>query len=322
MAAGDWDAYWRNARSAAAHKDGGPQDEVLERYWLQFFKQITPLLQTRPRMLDIACGNGAVLRFALATFPNKDDNSGMQIYGLDASPEALAEMRKRSPGVFGTAANAASLPFQTGAFDLVTSQFGVEYAGPAALLEAARVVRRGGIIAAILHLRDGAIYQECAINLEAIEGIRNTNLLHSFEALFRAAYAVQQGQGSKELFHSADQEFARSVAAVEDILRRLGKGIADGMLLRLYTDIAHMYRRFKNYEPEEVFSWISLMGHELDTYAGRMASMLKAALDAQQLENLTDQLASSEFIIRTSETMTMGRLSRPAAWVVVAQKSN
>lgn len=322
MAAGDWDAYWRNARSAAAYKDGGPQDEVLERYWLQFFEQVIPLLQASPRMLDIACGNGAVLRFALAAFRTRDDNSGMQLHGLDASPAALAEMRKRSPGVFGTAAYAASLPFQTGAFDLVTSQFGVEYAGPAAVLEIARVVRRGGIFNAVLHLRDGAIYQECAINLEAIEGMRNTSLLHSFEALFRAARAVQQGQGSKELFHSADQGFARSVAAVEDILRRLGKGVADGMLLRLYTDIAHMYRRFRNYEPEEVISWISLMGHELDTYAGRMASMLKAALDAHEFDNLTAQLASADFIIRTSETMTMGRLSRPAAWVVVAQKNN
>ena len=54
MTVSDWDAYWRNARSAAAHKDGGPQDEVLERFWLQLFEKVFPSFQAAPRMLDIA----------------------------------------------------------------------------------------------------------------------------------------------------------------------------------------------------------------------------------------------------------------------------
>ena len=321
MKASDWDAYWRNTRSAAAHKDGGPQDEVLERFWLQFFAQIFPSIQAGPRMLDIACGNGAVVRFALTALGRMDEKIDMYIYGLDESPAALEEMRKRNPGLFCIAANAAFLPFQNATFDLVTSQFGVEYAGPEAIEEAVRVVAPGGIIAAVLHLRDGAIHRECAANLEAINGIRDSNLLHSFAALFRAALAVQQSQSGKELFQNADNHFTAAVAAAEDVLRRWGKGVADGMLFRLYTDIAHMYRRFKNYEPGEVFNWIDLMGIELDTFSGRMASMLKAALGPPDLDQLVEQLTTRKFTILSRETLSMGRFTVPAAWVVVAQKS-
>ena len=194
MATDDWDAYWRNAESAAAHKDGGPQDEVLERFWRRFFERTFPAFRSKPKMLDIACGNGAVPRHALAAIRGMDKNIDLTIYGLDESPAAIGEMRKRDQGLCYIAANAASLPIRKETFDLVTSQFGMEYAGSEALLEAARVTAPGGIFAAVLHLRDGAIYRECATNLYAIQSIRASNLLHCFEEIFHAALAVQQGQ--------------------------------------------------------------------------------------------------------------------------------
>ena len=319
MRAKDWDAYWRNAGSTAEKKDGGPQDEALERFWLKFFTQIYPALHTGTRLLDIACGNGAVVRFArVAAEPV--ENSGLNIYGLDVSASAIRLMCKRYPGTFGIAAEAALLPFQNDAFDLVMSQFGVEYAGPDAFNEVARIIKPGGIFAAVLHLRDGAIYRECTANLEAINGMRRSNLLSSFEGLFRAAQAVQRGLGGKEMFHNADKVFAGAVAASENVLQHWGKGAADGMLFRIYSDIAHMYRRFRNYDPDEVVNWISLMSNDLDTFAGRMSSMLKAALDAPAVDRLIAQLTSGGFTVQTHEILHMGRLSVPAAWTVVAQK--
>ena len=139
MATEDWDAYWRNAEAAAAHKDGGPQDEVLERFWRQFFQRTLPAFRSRLSMLDIACGNGAVPRHALAAIRGMDKNIDITIYGLDESPAALGEMRKRNQGLNYIASDAALLPIRNEAFDLVTSQFGVEYAGSEALAEAARL---------------------------------------------------------------------------------------------------------------------------------------------------------------------------------------
>ena len=317
---GDWDAYWQNAASASAHKQGGPQDEVLERYWLGFFAEILPRLEIDSRMLDIACGNGAVPGFACGVLRDLGRVGDAAVYGLDGSPAALGEMRRRHPGIQGLAAHGASLPFRDNSLDLVSSQFGLEYAGADAVMEAARVVKPGGMFCAILHLHGGAIFQECEVNLKAINGVRASRLLPCFEALFHAALALQQGRADRDSFLAADKSFAAAVAAVEDVFRHWGKTVADGMLLRLYTDVAHMYRRLKYYDQAEVFAWIGNMGRELDAYAGRMASMLEAALDESGLERLTGQLTGEHFLIHRRETLNMGPQARPAAWVVVAEK--
>lgn len=271
-------------------------------------------------MLDIACGNGAVTRFALDSKPGLGADTELHISGIDRSPAALGEMRKRHPVLCGIAADAARLPFQDGAFDLVTSQFGMEYAGPGVFAEAARVTGQGGLVAAVLHLRGGGIYRECALNLEAIDGFRNSELLPCFEGLFKAALAVQQGRDGKDLFRRADEKFAKAVAAAEGVLQRCGKAVADGMLYRLYTDIAHMYRRFAKYEPGEVFDWSGLMGNELDTYSGRMASMLQAALDEPALERVIAQLKARDFTIRVRDILNFGQHPVPSAWVIVAER--
>ena len=88
MQVNDWDAYWRNASSAAPNKDGGARDEALERFWLKFFTQIYPIPHAGNRMLDIGCGNGAVVGFARAA-AGSVKNNGLKIYGMDVSPSAV-----------------------------------------------------------------------------------------------------------------------------------------------------------------------------------------------------------------------------------------
>ncbi len=110
------------------------------------------------------------------------------------------------------------------------------------------------------------------------------------------------------------------MAATEDVLQRWGKGVADGMLFRLYTDIGHMYRRLAAYEPSEMFNWIELMVKELDTYSGRMASMLRASLDVAEFDRAIAQLTAQDFVIRVHDTLKFGRRSVPSAWVIVAER--
>ncbi len=321
MTVGNWDAYWRNARSAAAHKDGGPQDEVLERFWTALFRQVLPTMDAMPDMLDIACGNGAVPRFALATSKSLEADIDLHICGLDESPAALKEMCKRHPALRGIAANALSLPFQDGVFDLVTSQFGMEYAGLDVTTEVARVLGPGGVLAAVLHRRGGGIYKECEINLRAIDDFRHSNLLFHFETLFTEVMATQQGQsGNEEQLRRTDGKFATSVAATEAIFQRWGKDVAGGTLFRVYTDIGHMYRRLDAYKPDEMLTWIDVMSKELDSYSGRMSSMLAAALDEAHFEAVLARLRELGLAIRIKDTLVFGRQTLASAWVLVAEK--
>ena len=134
--ASDWDVYWKGTRENAAHKEGGPQEAALASFWEDVFAEhLAPRLS--PRMLDIACGNGAVTGRALSR------GEPLESYCVDYSASALAELRKRHSASVCVAADAARLPWRERQFDLVVSQFGLEYAGPEALLEAGRVVANG-----------------------------------------------------------------------------------------------------------------------------------------------------------------------------------
>jgi SAM-dependent methyltransferase len=316
----DWDAYWRNAGLAPALRDGGPQDEALDRFWTDFLDRAIAGAGTPACMLDIASGNGAVVRFALRSAERLRRQSDLGITGLDSSPAALAELRRRHPAIRCVVADATRVPYRDRAFDIVTSQFGLEYAGPGAIAEAARLVAPGGLLAAVLHLRDGGIYKECAVNLEAVDGFRKSGLLSGFDAAYRAAWAVNRSGAPAEAFREAERNLAAAVTAAREILLRFGQGIATGLLYRLYSDIGRMHERMGAYDPGEMTAWLQAMGSELESYSGRMASMLQAAFDAGRIAQATRDLVAAGLGIRLGGILKFGRPPVPGAWVIVAHR--
>ena len=317
-AADGWEGYWRSTREAAAHKAGGPQDEVLARFWTGFFESTLPNYPY-PRLLDVGCGNGAVVRFVFDTAKHLGI-AQPSVYGLDRSSAALTEFHKRFPSSSGIVADARQMPFGDGVFDLVASQFGVEYAGIDAIGHAARLVAPNGVLAAILHLKNGAIFRECAINLEAMTGVRDNDLLARAKQVFRTGMAANTARGSKAAFRRADAKFATAVAKVEDILRNKGNDVTGGVVHELYIDIAHMYGRMSAYSLREVSDWIDQMAVEMELYIGRMSSMLKAAIDETELDRMLQLLGAQGLRVRVRETMHMGERAEAAAWALVCDR--
>jgi SAM-dependent methyltransferase len=114
-------------------------------------EQTLALAAPRPgeRLLDVACGTGAVtLPAAQRVGPTG------QVIGLDPSPEALAVARSLNGQQGGAAigwreGSAESLPFADGSFDVVTCQFGAMFFPDrmGALCEMRRVLAPGGRLA-------------------------------------------------------------------------------------------------------------------------------------------------------------------------------
>ena len=302
-----WDGYWRGTREGAAHQAGGPQDEVLARFWTTLLMHALPDYP-HPRVLDVACGNGALARFV---FDCAKQLGGREpsLHALDRSLAALRELRKRVPSIKGVVADANQAPFPDRSFDLVASQFGLEYAGIGAMGEAARLVAPGGVLATILHLKNGAIYRECAINLEAVQGLRDCALLPHTRRVFEAGIGVD-----------ADREFAPAVAATQGILGRYGPDVAGGVVQRLLVDIEHMYRHMSGYALRDALNWIDQMAAELDTYILRMSSMLDAAIDERDLDQMLQLVTAAGLIVRMREPMRMGKKNEAAAWVLVCDR--
>ena len=92
-------------------------------------------------VLDVGCGTGVFLRLCA--------DRGAAVAGLDASEELLAVARERVPEAELRRGDLQVLPYDDGAFDLVTGFGSFFYAADvtAALREAARVTRpRGALV--------------------------------------------------------------------------------------------------------------------------------------------------------------------------------
>ncbi|WP_233281389.1 class I SAM-dependent methyltransferase [Sphingomonas changnyeongensis] len=141
-----WSAFWRGStRDGCTAAFPPAAQQAISAGWQALFAG-------RPRttrILDIACGRGAVL--AVAAEAGIDSRIGVDLADGDSigSPDAQ---------ILG-GVDARHLPFADRSFDLVVSQFGLEYAGlDEAVDEAARVT--GGEIAWLLHAAEGAVVQQ------------------------------------------------------------------------------------------------------------------------------------------------------------------
>lgn len=143
-----WSAFWRtSARDGSTAAFPPAAQQQIREGWRRLLEGRRP----DTRMLDIACGRGAVL--ALGAAAGIQARTGVDIAQIDA----IAENGEHILGGI----DARDLPFEDATFDMVVSQFGIEYAGLAeAMTEAARV--SCGEIAVLLHAADGAVVAQAS----------------------------------------------------------------------------------------------------------------------------------------------------------------
>jgi ubiquinone/menaquinone biosynthesis C-methylase UbiE len=100
------------------------------------------------RVLDVACGTGAVARVAAERV-----GEGGRVVGVDVNRAMLGVARARLPGLEWREGNVLELPFAAGEFNVVFCQLGLQFFPdrPAALLEMRRVLESGGRFAASVY---------------------------------------------------------------------------------------------------------------------------------------------------------------------------
>ena len=157
-----WDTYWQGAQSSAAYTGGGISHPLILSFWKEYFRGVQGR-SGKPKIIDIASGNGAVVECANSMFGEQLPEFAY----LDVSASAIRILEIRFPGVHGVVADAAAIPLDSASYDIATSQFGIEYAGLEALDEVTRLIAPGGELALLLHHRDGIIYKQCDANSDA-----------------------------------------------------------------------------------------------------------------------------------------------------------
>lgn len=314
-AAQDWDRYWRGAGEADAWTAGGARHPAIRSFWMDFFASAREA-NPSPRLLDIASGSGAVIECALEVF----EGSAVDAWSLDSSEAAIEGLRQRFPGITGLVCDARSIPPDAGRFDLVTSQFGVEYAGLEAASSLPGSLAPGGWIALLLHHSGGVIQAECAANRNAARRVQAAGFVTLARDMFEAGFAAVRG-ADRKAYDDAAAQLAPALRVVEDIVREYGQEVAAGTVAQLYGDVARIHERLPHYDPNEVLGWLERMDLELEAYAGRMASMLGAAVDGPGFERLCQSLTEQGCILDQAGPYSASDDEAPLGWALVARSS-
>lgn len=303
-----WDHFWRHTHAAGSAQGAGAQDPALGRFWHTVF---TTHGKAGGSLLDLASGDGAVTGFAVHAASRPYHH-----LALDYSSSALMELRAKYPDCHCVVADAGAPPFLEQSLDLVCSQFGAEYAGEDALLEAGNLVGPGGKLVLVIHMHGGAIYKECKQSLRAITEIQRSQLLPTARGAFQAAYAARAGHaGSNEALGA----YTAAMRGLEQQLGRLGADVATGLPRQIYVDLRQMYANLSAYAPEDIYSWIDRMIVEVEAFRGRMTSMNRAAMDRRSFDALVARFSSRGLKPRIRREIKFNS-GRAGAWSLLVER--
>jgi len=290
-----WTKYWRETTALNSFAEGqsalGYYGE-LERLWQAQLKH----LANNASLLDIGTGNGglAVLCYQYGRILNyqwsihaidaADINPMLNKYEDQTINAAISQIK------FQGNTPAEVLPYANDSFDLVCSQFAIEYANlELALPECIRVLTPQGKLVAIMHHEDSAIVADSRIGLRVLNlfMLESTVFFEIKNLLELGAELISQGVNIK-----SSARFNQLNSALLQQFKQLQCHFSD-------DDTAHWCQRFiasivpflyelTPHSPAIFANYLT----QLALYRLRLIDQLKATLTSERQQSMVQMLSS------------------------------
>ena len=225
-----WRDYWKMDRPAsciAARETAGTE---IESWWQNWFAE----LPTASRVLDIATGNGIVLAYAAQAADARSiflQLTGVDLADIDpvrylsAPPAGLRDAR------FMGGIAAESLPFQAESFDVVVSQYGLEYADlEKALSEVERVLRQDGRFRWLAHSEESEVVRQNSDQHREVDFLlKSKGVVRSMERLIERIskrHSTQSAMSSVAAAMRSAEMYCREYPPA-DMVQEVCRGFAD-----------------------------------------------------------------------------------------------
>lgn len=311
-----WNTYWEGARDAEAYASGGVSHPIVASFWDDTLGELLGDRESG-KILDIATGSGAVIEYVT----KRPGVENFELTCVDISAAAIEAIHSRFTNVVGIVADAKSIPLKSCQYDLVTSQFGIEYAGISAINEAVRLVAPLGTLLLLMHIRPGVILHECAMALDAVTRTQNSRFVQLALQFFEAGFAAVRG-ADRSPYEKAALLLNPAIQELESVLVRHGEHVAGNTIYRLYSDVQRIHSKMQYYEPAEVLEWLRTMDMELSEYKERMTSMCEAAIDEKTFGGVCESLRDQGFAIVSGKPLLAAGDGLPVAWILRACRLN
>jgi SAM-dependent methyltransferase len=297
-----WSEYWVNEGASGevfVNKDG-EQHPQLNSYWQT---QLSGL-DRDARIIDLACGAGSV-------FTHLGDRTRFQLYAADLSTQALQILRKRIPDSLNVACSVSALPFSDGQFDLVVSQFGIEYAGEDAFPKAAGLIRNSGRLAVLCHYEQGYIDHKHKGHLLGALSAKESSYIPLGERFAAAMFSP-----SEIRIKEAEAAFRPAERKLAEMVNRYPGGVHS----HLYHGFRQLCERYQHYNLSDITGWLAAMEQDLDKNVVRLKAMRDAASSEREVKSICKRLAQLGLRKIGYSPFTIEGNDRPVAWSITAEK--
>ena len=281
-----WSSYWAGgALHSCIGSYAGNYVGAIGDFWQARFGG----LRVGSRVLDLATGNGALPLFLQE---RTGAEGGVRIDAVDLAEVAPPWLQpSRHPGItFHTGVAMEDLPFIDQSFDLVVSQFGLEYAQwPQALHEILRVGKPDGSVALVMHHADSVLVKVGKAELA------NQQLLLEADGLLNAVDAIvpwmaRARSGAADLQNNAEALACRQ--RYNQAMNRLAEGIeaspAPDLLIESRAWAHGLVSGVSGMDPGQQLSLLADYREAMRAAALRTSEMVEHALDQTQISGLLD----------------------------------
>jgi len=297
-----WDQYWQSdAKSGEVFvtKDGQKSEELTA-----FWREKLGAASSGDSILDIAAGGGSIFASLL-------NASEYKLHATDISHSALQSLRQKFSGASTLQCDAAKMPINDSCFDWVVSQFGIEYSDIAAFVEAARVLKPGGQLIFISHIKGSLIDERNNKELNGIKVCEQTGFI-ALAKLVVDALTKPNAPKSADVF-AKFQKIEPEVAQFANETPNLFIG-------HLYFGFRQLVENFSRYEPRAINDWLIQMQQQMKDILNRLDSMLAAAKDEKQMSEILAVLRESGIEMQPPKVFYSTKNNAKVAWILEGEK--
>ena len=317
-----WQQFWTGRARGGEHQFRDPEmARLLHRHWTKVFTESFNGRQDVD-LVDLACGEGEVLALAAETAVALPATR-LQAVGTDVAWDAVALAAQPVGDVrpVPAVADCARLPFSDESFDLAVSQYGLEYAGAEAFLEAGRIVKPGGRFHALVHVRGGAVEVSCQEIADLLGAVIEIALLDRMSDFIVTIPRAVSGEVSGEEAQSCADALRLALESVARVTGAAAPGPARDHVARLVQDCQSAAGRLGAYRTEDLQVWIEGQKAELAAFEHRMTSMVRVAQSEERLRDVVENLQVGGLEVSALETLAIEAGAPPLAWILDARRS-
>lgn len=278
-----WSRYWQDGHEASfVPVEGNSLTSHIWEAWREIFLACPP----GGRVLELGCGNGALLRRA----SELTDQHGKRLdfIGIDLANILPSGGTERIQLYGGVAME--QLPYADAGFDLVISQYAIEYSDwQRSLAEMTRILRPGGKFSLLMHSCVSRIVERSARQCAALERLLASGLPSLLDQAMIALAAAAQDQSAARL-DAARAATVKLVALLDRLDAEDPHPDAASIAGSALAAIRAAPRAIAHKTPEDARAAAQALVARIEAQIARFRDLDRAALSDADIENMMQRL--------------------------------